>query len=245
MRLAEAGAGIEAAISTAGHEGTVKSATGTVRISVPEGFGTCILAPAVTAFVDERPGLQLEIVTNAGYLSPSTREVDIAITSQPPTSSRLVVERLADYEIGLFGARDYLAVKGMPVSAESLKSYDFVGFVEDLLYSEMVQFIDSFAPTMTYQMSSSSIRTQTIMAATGGGLGAFPLFLAREYPALVRVLPQMKLIRTLWMASHHELCEVARIRAVRHWLVALVEASAQRLRPEISAAATRPAKPKR
>ena len=118
MRLAEAGAGIEAAISTAGHEGTVKSATGTVRISVPEGFGTCILAPAVTAFAKERPGLQLEIVTNAGYLSPSTREVDIAITSQPPTSSRLVVERLADYEIGLFGSRDYLAGKGMPVSSE-------------------------------------------------------------------------------------------------------------------------------
>jgi DNA-binding transcriptional LysR family regulator len=222
MRLAEAGAGVEAAVSVAGNESTLNPAAGTVRISAPDGFASSILVPAIASFVEQHPGLQFELVPNASYLSPSTREVDIAISSQPPVSARLVVERLSDYELGLYGARDYLARRGMPRNREELTNFDFVGFVDDLLYSDAIRFLDGFAPKLSCRITSSSIRSQAAIAASGGGIGAFPHFLAREFPALVPVLPDLKLVRTLWVATHHELFETLRIKTVRQWLLDLV-----------------------
>ena len=238
MRFAEAGAGLEAAIDFAGTESTLHPAAGTVRISAPEGFAMVILAPAVVEFVEEHPGLQFELVPNASYLSPSTREVDIAISSQPPVSARLVVERLSDYELGLYGARDYLTRKGVPQQREALRNFEFVSFVDDLLYSDSIRFLDRFVPKAVCLMTSSSIRTQATMVARGGGLGAFPHFLAKEFPNLVPVLPDMKLERTLWVATHHELYETLRIKLVRQWLLDLVAKSAEKLTP--SRSKTRP-----
>ena len=99
LRLSENGAAFEAAIAAA-EEGVTSPLAGTVRISVAEGLGAQILAPAILRLM-ERPGLHIEIDASPGFLSPTTRKVDLAITSSPPSSARLVVERLTDYELGL------------------------------------------------------------------------------------------------------------------------------------------------
>ena len=73
---------------------------GTIRISASEGFGTVVLAPALPGLRALHPGLVIELIANAGFLSPLKREVDIAVTLSAPTSPRLVVEAAHRLRIG-------------------------------------------------------------------------------------------------------------------------------------------------
>lgn len=223
VRLAEAGASVEAAMKGAGEEGSVDPLAGTVRISVAEGFGGCVLGPALPTFMARHPGMRIELDASPGYLSPTTRKVDIAITSSRLESSRLVVERLTDYELGLYAAPKYLEERGVPQTREDLRQHDFVGCVDDLVYSEQLRFLDAFEPKLRCRLKCSSMKVQIILAASGGGIGAFPHYLVEGEPDLTPVLPDLSLTRTYWEATHKELYEIARARAVRDWLYDLVE----------------------
>lgn len=235
--LSEAGAGVEAAMETASEGGALDPLVGTVRVSVAEGFGGHILAPALPAFASQGSGMRVELVASPGYLSPTTREVDIAITSSPPASSRLVVERLSPYEIGLYASPDYLARRGEPQSPAELRAHDFIGYVEDLIYTQELRYLDSFEPNLKRRLTCSSLRVQVVLTASGGGIGAIPHFLVADEPGLVRVLPEMFTTRTYWMAIHRDLHETARMRAMRRWLLNLVEENKHRLTPSLVATA--------
>ena len=229
LRLSENGAAFEAAIAAA-EEGVTSPLAGTVRLSVAEGLGAQILAPAILRLM-ERPGLHIEIDASPGFLSPTTRKVDLAITSSPPSSARLVVERLTDYELGLYASSAYLEKNGGPERAEDLHGHDLIGSVEDLVYSDELMFLEAFAPGLRQRLTCSSMKMQIAMAAAGAGIGAFPHFLASDVPALRPVLPDLSVTRTYWMATHQELYDVSRVRLVRGWLQALVQEHAAQLTP--------------
>jgi DNA-binding transcriptional LysR family regulator len=231
LRLSEAAATIEAAVSTANEEGAATSLGGTVRLSVAEGFGSEILAPMLPGFVDSRPGLRIEIDASPGFLSPTTRKVDIAITSSPPSGSRLVVEKLTDYDLGLFASRDYLTRHGTPQSPSELAGHHFIGSVDDLIYSEQLRFLDAFFPGLPRRLQCSSMKVQILLAANGGGIGAFPHFLVASYPMLTPILTDLQATRTYWIATHQEMYDIARVRAVRNWIFSLVKDNCERLNP--------------
>src|SRR5688572_9776801 len=45
--------------------------SGTLRLSVSEGFGSQFLTPYLNAFAVQNPALKIELVANSGFLSPS------------------------------------------------------------------------------------------------------------------------------------------------------------------------------
>ena len=236
-RLAEAGSSVEAAMEAADDDGAVNPVVGTVRIRVPEGFARHILAPDLPHFLDRRPGMRVEMVASPGYLSPTKREVDIAITSYPSTSSRLVVSKLTDYEIGLYASPDYLRKRGEPRSLAELQGHDFISYVDDLLYTSELRYLDSFGKGLRPRLTCSSLPSQAVMASVGGGIGAFPTFLVADSTELVRVLPEAMACRTYWIATHVDLHETARMRAVYGWISDLVKKNQAMLTPVAFAAA--------
>lgn len=229
--LLEASHGVETAVDRVGAAETFAAATGVVRLSTSEGFGAHVLAPAVPELLDSRPGLRLELVATAGFLSPSSREADVAVTLTPPTSSRLVVERLTDYGLGLYGATAYLDRAGRPQRVEELGSHHLVGYIDDLLYAAELRYLNEIHPDLRVRATSSSIRAQLELTVAGAGLCVLPHFMADASPALEPVLPQaVRLSRTFWIAVHRDLQETRRIRVVRDWLLATVAAQRERLR---------------
>lgn len=228
-RLFETGLEAEAAMASAGRAGETDVVGGTVRISVAEGFGAAIIAPALPRLREQRPDLRIELAATAGFLSPSRREVDIAVTLSAPSSSRVVVEPLTDYQLGLYASAAYLDRAGTPADAADLQRFDLVGYVDDLIYAPELRYLDEIHPALRPALSSSSIRAQQEMVAAGGGVGVLPCFLAE---GLVRVLPERRLTRRFWISTHREVADTARVRAVRDWLKALVAAERGRLSPE-------------
>lgn len=204
-------------------------ASGTVRLSAAEGFAGSVLSPALAALRSAHPGLRIEMAASSGFLSPSRREVDMAITLSAPDSSRLVVEPLTHYQLALYAAPQYLAVRSAPTDIEALGDHDIVGYVDDLIYASELRYLDEVSPGLTPQLASSSIRAQRDIIASGGGIGVLPCFLA---DGLERVLAREVLLeRRFWLSTHREVHGAARLRAVRRWIKALCAAQASRLSP--------------
>lgn len=221
-RLIEIGTDAETAMAAAEAVGESNTVGGVVRISASEGFGSTILAPALPDLRRQRPGLRIELAANAGFLSPGRREVDMAVTLNAPTDARLKVELLTPYDLGLYASADYLQRRGAPDNIPALMAHDMVGYVDDLIYAPELKYLDEVMPGLRPALASSSIRAQKEMIGAGGGIGVLPGFLSF---GLVRVLPNaVKLTRRFWISSHQDVAGAARLRAVRTWLRALVEA---------------------
>jgi len=205
---------------------------GTVRISAAEGFGSAILAPALPGLATARPGLRVELAASAGFLSPGRREVDMAITLSAPDQARLIVEPLTPYQLALYAAPAYLERRPAPMKVEGLRDLDIVGYVDDLIYAPELRYLDEVLPGLTPRLASSSIRAQREIVAGGGGIGVLPCFMAQ---GLTRVLAgEVLLERRFWLATHRDVHDTARLRAVRAWVKALCVEGAARLSPYAS-----------
>ncbi len=219
-RLFEIGLNAEAAMAGVAQVGESDVVGGTVRISVAEGFGTAVLAPALPDFHHLRPNLRIELAAHAGFLSPTRREVDMAITLDTPTDPRLFIEPLTDYQLALYAAPGYLARAGAPVSIEDLHRFDLVGYVDDLIFAAALKYLEELDPDLRPTLSSSSIRAQQQIIAAGGGVGVLPCFMGE---GLTRVLAdQVLLTRRFWISAHRELSNTARLKTLRDWLKRLV-----------------------
>ncbi len=219
-RLFEIGLNAEAAMSQGAQIGETDAVGGTVRISVAEGFGATVLAPALAGLHRQRPNLRIELAAQPGTLSPTRREADMAVTLDTPTDARLFVEPLTDYQLALYGAPDYLSQVGAPASIAELSRYDLVGYIDDLIYASALKYLEELDPTLRPTLSSSSIRAQQQIIAAGGGIGVLPCFMAE---GLTRVLAdQVLLTRRFWMSAHRELSNTTRLKTLRDWLKSLV-----------------------
>jgi DNA-binding transcriptional LysR family regulator len=228
-QLLEIGLDAETAMEAAARVTQPEVVAGTVRISAAEGFGTAILAPALPELARSRPGLRIELAASPGFLSPSRREVDMAITLSAPDAQRIVVEPLTGYTLALYAAPGYLKAAGAPRAVADLPRFQIVGYVEDLIYAAELHYLDEIHPGLRATLASSSIQAQQVMIRAGAGIGVLPCFMAE---GLTRVLADsVNLERRFWLSTHRDVHDTARIRVVRRWLQDLVSASAATLNP--------------
>ncbi len=193
--------------------------TGTVRLSLSEGFATWMVARHLPAFQALHPEIRLEIVTTNGFLNPSKREADLAVLLGRPQHGRLVAQKLTDYHLGLYAARDYVAAHGAPADPAALSSHPLIGYIPDFIYAEELRYLDDIREGLAPHFSSSSINTQLAMTRAGAGISVLPHFIGRQDAQLVPLLAnEVQITRSFWTTVHHDLQRVARVRAVVDWL---------------------------
>jgi len=215
-RLLQTASDAESAMRAAFAGAARDHAGGTVRMSAAEGFGTAIIAPALPGLRARRPGLEIELAANPGFLSPATREVDIAITLSPSQDARLQAEPLTDYQLALYAAPGFIARHGEMRTVADLGGVDIVGYVDDFIYAPELRYLDEIGISRRPALASSSIRAQREMIAAEGGVGVLPCFLAE---GLVRVCRREALLtRRWWLNTHRDIADTARIKAVKSWI---------------------------
>lgn len=212
--------------------GTAAPLTGTVRLSVAEGFGSGFVAPRIASFSDRHPGLTVDLVANSGFLNPTRRETDIAVLLARPRRGPLVTSKLTDYTLGLYAARDYLERHGPVASRDALAGHRLVGYVPDIIYAPELLFLDELPNAGPVHLRSSSINAQARMIAAGAGVGVLPHFLGRLDPELVPVLPEIPIQRSFWLVAHAETAAFPQVRAMRDWLRETVAAERELFLPD-------------
>lgn len=206
--------------------------SGTLRISVSEGFGSAFLAPRIGRFAACHPGLTIDLVANSGFLSPSRREADIAVMLSRPTSGPVLTQKLSDYALGLYASATYL--EGAPflrTPTDLLVGHRLVGYVPELIYAPELRYLDDVLSGLAAKLRSSSIVAQHALVASGAGIGVLPCFMAEGDPALRRVLPERHILRSFWLVTHRDTQGLARVRAGKEWLIETVQESRRLLLP--------------
>lgn len=204
--------------------------SGSVRVSGPEGFMVKILTPAVPHLRARHPEIELEVVTSSRYASLSRREADLLITLNRPTSGRLVARKLADYRLCMWASEEYLDSNPKIQSVEDLEGHDLVGYVDDLIYTPQLRYLDQLVEASAVKLRSTSLVGQLEAAKASLGLCVLPCFMAEDVPGMKRVLvDEICINREFWIVQHEDLRHVARIRSVFEFIVESVDAQAGRL----------------
>ena len=119
----------------------------------------------------------------------------------------------------LYGSVDYLAQHPAITEREQLREHRFVSYVDDLLFSKELMFLDELVKPSSANLRSTSILAQQQAVAAGAGLAILPAFAARNEPRLRRVLANdVSFTRTFWMLMPIELKDIARMRTVWNFL---------------------------
>src|SRR5262249_15271449 len=82
---------------------------GLIRTTAPTLFGRWHVTPMIMSFLDLHPGVQAELVLTNHNLDLVKEEVDVAVRIGPQTEASLVVRRVGQVRLVLFGSPDYLA----------------------------------------------------------------------------------------------------------------------------------------
>lgn len=206
--------------------------SGTIRISVSEGFGTWFVARHLPEFIAAYPRLAPDLVANSGFLSPSKREADIAVVLSRPKAGPVITRKLADYALRLYASPAYLDAAGTPDRpADLAQGFRLVGYIPDLIYAPELLYLDEILTGLSANVRSSSINAQHKLIAAGVGIGVLPCFMGDADPALVPVLPAQRILRSLWLVTHKDNHKLAKIIAAKDWLTNVVAASRSLLVP--------------
>lgn len=198
---------------------TPQHLSGQVRVGATEGYGSSVLAGQLTRLSQRHPNLRIELLAVPRALQLSRNEADIVITLERPERGPFIITRLTDYVLRLYASHGYLAQHSPIHSREQLKGHNFVSYVDDLLYSKELLFLDEVVKPVTSSLRSTSILAQQQAVAAGAGLAILPAFSADQNPSLAPVLPgDIRFTRTFWMLMPIELKDIARMRTTWNFL---------------------------
>ena len=201
--------------------------SGVVRIGATEGFGTMVLAPQLALFALRHPKLVIDLLAMPRLVHLSRREADIVISLERPARGQVVVARLCDYTLRLYASTAYLAARPPIVTREDLCGHSFISYVDDLLFSKELQYLDELYRPDAFTLRSTSVLAQHQAVAAGAGIAVLPAFVAARDASLQAVLPahpQAQFTRTFWMSMPAETKHQARMQAAWAFLRETVDA---------------------
>jgi DNA-binding transcriptional LysR family regulator len=199
-------------------QGSEAEAAGVVRIGAPDGFGVGFLAPRLAGLAERHPNLRVQLVPTPRGFSLSRREADLAVMVGRPEKGRLVTRKLTDYTLGLYAAPAYLAAHPAPRELADLGNHRLVGYVEDLIAAPALNYAAEVLRGWRSRIELSSAIGQVEAVRAGAGIGVLHDYLADD-ESLVRLFPDVYVVRSYWLAIHENLRDVARVRVLAEYLV--------------------------
>jgi len=100
--------------------GTSQGPRGLLRVNATMGFGRRFVAPAVSAFCEQYPSVQVHLELTDRLLSLTDSQIDVGIRFGKVPDSRMVAKRIANNRRFLAASPGYLARCGVPMVPEDL-----------------------------------------------------------------------------------------------------------------------------
>ncbi len=199
--------------------GTGQALSGHMRIGATEGFGSYVIMPLLAEFQRHYPHITLDVLPVPRFVSLSRREADLAITIERPQRGPYVCTKLCDYALKLYGTHAYLARHKPIRSSRDLAGHSFIGYVDELLFSERLRYLEDVLPGAQVVLRSTSVIAQYHAALQGRSLAILPCFIAAQDPRLAPVLEdEVTITRTFWMYCHEDVRRLKRVTLLWDYL---------------------------
>lgn len=103
--------------------------SGSLRVSLPEGFGRVVIAPRLSEFLRAYPQIDVEILFTDYRLEFIESNLDLAVWTGPLPASRLIARALPSLRYVTCAAPAYLAAHGTPQDVTELDNHVRLGAV--------------------------------------------------------------------------------------------------------------------
>lgn len=211
--VAEAGRRIESEVAGVARRiaGRDLLPSGTLRVTTTDTLLDGLLSPIFAAFCRSYPQINLEVAVSNTLFSLSKREADVAVrpTSSPPEN--LVGRRVGRIQQAVYGASNESA--DTP-SEPDLNNCDWIGPDERMAYLQLESWMQSQGYDDRCRYRVDTLNGMRAAVRDGLGVAVLPLYLGDADEHLTRLSPPVEeLTVDLWLLTHADLRNVARIRA--------------------------------
>lgn len=102
---------------------------GKLRICVPVSFGQYVVAPAMGAWLDAHPGLDIDLMLTDRHVDMTAERFDLTVMLGEAPDSRLIARPLPPHRFLTVAAPAYLRRRGAPATPEALGEHDCLRYV--------------------------------------------------------------------------------------------------------------------
>lgn len=189
--------------------------SGYLKITSSETLAYRMLTRLLADFRTHHPGIIIELSIDSRILSLSRHEADISLRALRPTENHLWGKKVADIAWAIYGAKGHVKKHGVMKKVEDIKGHPMIGWDLNTNSIAAAEWINSQILSSDIVYRTNSLLNQMQAAKQGIGWALLPCYLADPEADLERVLPQpvSGLSRELWMVTHEDLKDTARIRA--------------------------------
>jgi DNA-binding transcriptional LysR family regulator len=195
------------------------SATGTVRIALPDALADLVVAPALGGLCRAHPGLRIELDTRIDVVDIARLEADIALRFVRPDRGDVLVRRVGTTRCGVWGTAEYLTSR----TGMRLQELDWVGWDASLAHLPESRWL---AANVGVAPSISCTRATTVVQAVraGAGVAMLPERFAARFPELVELPSTARdLVYEVWLVRPRALRDAPGVDVVATWLAGLIE----------------------
>ncbi len=187
---------------------------GTIRLTTTDTLAAHFLHPHLQRFRARYPGIVLELVTDNVLFDLSKREADVALRPADNPPPHLVGRDLARVAWAVYGSPDYLGGRQTLRGSADLAGHSIIAGDDGLASVPAVRWLRAQVPDQAIVYRASSFSAQLAAARFGIGLALLPCVLGDPTPDVERVLGPIEALTTgLWLLTHADLRDTARIRA--------------------------------
>lgn len=210
--LGHAEAAERAAIGFAGVVAGVDARiSGTVRVAVPDGIDSLLVAPMIGGLLERHPGLVLEVVASATVANLARREADLALRMVRP-AGELLCRKVATLENAVWGLERH--------AATPLDRAPWITWDEGLDPGEAAWSARHVPPErVVLRVNRTEAKLQA--ARAGVGLVVLPVAIGGRVDELRRIEAPSPPPGDVWLVAHPALRDVPRVDAVWRFLADL------------------------
>ena len=194
--------------------------SGTIRVTTPDALGLHFLMPHLHGFYEQYPDIHTDLIISRQYYDLSRRQADVSIRVGGTPPDHLIGRKLGSIAWGVYGSKSYLAQHGRPTCDADLLDHKFIMGDSSFARHPNTQWAKQFTDQESAVFTSNNIVGLYSAAAHGFGLAVLPCYLGDIDRALEYVLdPGPALDTELWLLTHPDLRQTARIKAFADFIV--------------------------
>lgn len=183
---------------------------GQLNVTMPHDLANFCVIPKLNAFVEQFPEVELRLIVSPGLKNLNAREADIAIRLTPNPPDYLIGKKVANLRHGIYRSKSYV-----PNSS---------GEDTVILWNhekEIPQWVVDHFPNAHINLRVDDLASIYAAIKSGIGIARIPCYLpdTLQEPDIVRMdLPLQASKWGVWILSHVELKETARVKACKEYL---------------------------
>ena len=184
-----------------------------INISIPNGFMEHVLAENLPTFLQENPGITINLNVQSHEINVISEQYDFAILRQVPKQNQLKVRKLFQISVHLYCSMEYAKIYGVPETLEDLTKHLVVSRISDknkpIEYVHATKGNETTTIKCNFKLTTSSFATDKLILMSHKAIVAGTDYFYRDRLAaneIIKVLPEYIFAgehSTFYLASHN------------------------------------------